>query len=82
MRPGGSADMVTCAEDPDTGETICSMHVLAIEPQKRNNDFRGDVSRILLYVYVGLDEDSIVERYPHFDEALRGYFWDYDNHDL
>ncbi len=81
LGPGGSADMVTCAVDPDTGEPICSMQVLVIEPQKKNNDFR-DVSRFLLYIYADLDGDGIVERYPLFDEDLEGYFWDYDNNGL
>ena len=41
-----------------------------------------NVSKELLYIYVDLDDDGNLERYPLFDEALQDYFWDYDNSGL
>jgi len=45
----------------------------AKKPMARN------VSKALLYIYADLDADGTAERYPLFDDALEGYYWDYDN---
>jgi len=42
----------------------------------------SDVSKELLYVYVDLNADGIVERYNLFNDALQDYFWSYDNNGL
>jgi hypothetical protein len=42
----------------------------------------SDISKTLLYVYADLNGDGITERYPLFDDALRGYLWEYDNNGL
>jgi len=88
-KPGGSSKTSTCADlvttDPVTGETIttnyCSVYTLTLTRQKGKSSF-GDVSRYLLYIYADLDGDGVLERYPLFDPALQGYFWEYDNNGL
>jgi len=79
-KPGGKADMNTCAWDPVAGEEVCSVEVLYLERTKGQQKFR-DVSKYLLYIYVDLD-GSGVKRYPLFDDALEDYFWSYDNQGL
>jgi len=74
-KPGGGADMTTCAWDPVAEEEVCSMYVLELRRTHGKQSFR-DVSKYLLYIYY----DG--KRYPLFDEALQGYFWDYDNNGL
>jgi hypothetical protein len=80
-KPGGSATMTTCATDPITGVEVCSTEQLVLVRSKGKSSF-SNVSKELLYIYVDLDGDGTVERYPLFDDALEGYFWDYDNNGL
>lgn len=88
-KPGGKSNTTTCADqvitDPTTGvtttTTYCSVYTLTLERKKGKSTF-GDVSRHLLYIYADLNADGVVERYPLFDPALQGYFWDYDNQGL
>jgi hypothetical protein len=88
-KPGGSANASTCADlvttDPVTGvettETYCSVYTLNLQRQKGKSTF-GDVSKYLLYIYADLNADGVLERYPLFDPALQGYFWDYNNQGL
>jgi hypothetical protein len=79
-KPGGEADMATCAYD-EYGELYCSVEVLELERSKGRSKFEN-VSKKLLYIYVDLDGDLVPERYPIFDEALQEYFWNYDNRGL
>lgn len=87
--PGGHAQMTTCAIDPDTGEEVCSVSTLQLSRGKGKSTFQN-VSKELLYVNVDsdldLDGDGTTDvtagRYPLFDDALEGYFWDYDNNGL
>lgn len=80
-KPGGSAQVTTCATDPITLEEVCStLSVLAVRssgPSKFTN-----VSRELLYVHVDLDGDGTIERVPLFDDRLQDYYWSYDNNGL
>lgn len=76
--PGGSSTTTTCAHDPDTGDLICSTIELELERDRGRSKF-DNVSRFLLYIIVDLDDDGDTERVPLFDDALEGYFWDYDN---
>ena len=79
-KPGGKADMTTCATDPSDGSTVCS--VIYLEVERTKNSRFENVSKYLLYIYYDLDDDGKLERYPLFDPALQGYFWDYDNDGL
>lgn len=88
-KQGGSAKMNTCATSPGLDgvlgtaddETICSLATLAVERTKGKQTFEN-VSAELLYIYYDLDGDGIAERYNIFNDALQGYFWDYDNNKL
>jgi len=80
-KPGGSATMTLCAEDPTTLDTFCSIYSVVPVREKGKNSFTN-VSRELLYAFVDLNGDGQVERIPIFDPALQGYFWGYDNNGL
>lgn len=80
-KPGGSATMTTCATDPVTGEEVCSTEAYVTVRSKGKPTFEN-VSRELLYIYVDLDGDGVVERYNLFNDALKDYFWSYDNNGL
>jgi hypothetical protein len=91
-KPGEGEDvkaiMSTCAyDDPEEEgmepELVCTMYSLTMVRTKGRSKFK-DVSKELLYIYADLVEDDFntPERYPLFDDALEGYFWDYDNHGL
>ncbi len=88
-KPGGTSKASTCADqlttDPVTGAAItttyCSAYTLTLTRQKGKSTF-GDVSQYLLYIYADINLDGVLERYPLFDPALQGYFWDYDNQGL
>lgn len=88
-KPGGSADMRTCATgiDPATGDPdeYCSIYsTIDVEASVRDKGKPKtvNVTRELLYAYVDLDGDGTFERYPLFDDALYDYFWSYDNNGL
>jgi hypothetical protein len=80
---GGKADITTSAYYDDDGFLLLKESVLSVglERGKGKQSFEN-VSKELLYIYVDLDEDGIVERYALFDSALQDYFWDYDNNGL
>lgn len=80
-KPGGSAQITTCATDPVTGEQFCSVFS-TIQIRNKGKSTFTDVSRELLYIFADLNGDGALERYPLFDAALQGYFWDYDNNGL
>lgn len=78
--PGGWSKTTTCAYDELGGEW-CSLTSMVLVREKGKSSF-DNVSRELLYIYIDLDGDGVVERYPLFDDALEDYFWEYDNHGL
>jgi hypothetical protein len=79
-KPGGSSTTTTCAYD-ELGQLWCSVYSMVLVRDKGKSWF-DNVSKELLYVYVDLDGDGTVERYPLFDAALQDYFWNYDNNGL
>jgi hypothetical protein len=80
-KPGGGGSIETCATDPVSGDIVCSIETLTLSRGKGKSTFRN-VSRELLYIYYDLDGDGTAERFPLFDDALEGYFWDFDNNGL
>ncbi len=80
-KPGGSSATTTCATDPLTGEQWCSVYTMVAVREKGQSTFT-DVSRDLLYIYIDLNADGVVERYNLFNSALQDYFWSYDNNGL
>jgi hypothetical protein len=87
--PGGKSTTTTCFEaDPDgdgTYEDYCSTLNMVLVRSTGKSKFEN-VSKELLYVYVDIDSDGNVERYPLFADVFsdteENYFWDYDNQGL
>lgn len=80
-KPGGSSTTTTCATDPTTLEVWCSVSSMVLVREKGKSSFTN-VSNVLLYVYVDLNGDGTIERYPLFDDRLQDYYWNYDNNGL
>lgn len=80
-KPGGSSTTTTCATDPTTGEEWCSVYSMVQVRTKGKSSFT-DVSKSLLYIYADLNGDGNLERYNLFNDALKDYFWSYDNNGL
>jgi hypothetical protein len=76
--PGGWSHTHLCAVD-DEGDTVCSGEYLELRRTHGQPKFKN-ATKYLLTLCVDLG--SGVERVGLFDEALEGYFWDYDNHGL
>lgn len=76
-KPGGKSTTTTCAYD-ELGQQWCSIYSMVLVRGKGGSKFT-DVSKQLLYVYVDLNADGVIERYSLFDQALMDYFWSYDN---
>jgi hypothetical protein len=68
----------SCAKDSPTGEVYCSAYSLI----SIKNGGIEDASSLLLTLYSDPDGDGVLERYPLFDDALKDYFWEYDNNNL
>ena len=79
-KPGGKSTTTTCAYD-EYGTEWCSVYSMVLVREKGKSTFT-DVSKQLLYVYVDLNADGTLERYPLFDDALMDYFWNYDNNGM
>ena len=80
-KPYGKSAITLCATDPTTGEAFCSFFSTLFMRDKGKSTFTN-VTRTLLYIFADLNGDGTLERYPLFDPALQGYFWDYDNNGL
>lgn len=80
-KPGGSSKTNTCATDPTTDETYCSVYTYVATRSTGKSTFTN-VSKELLYIYADLNSDGTLERYPLFDQKLQDYYWQYDNNGL
>lgn len=84
-KPGGYADMTTCAVDPSTGEIICSLSTLTVSAHGNNNKFTN-VTSDLLYVDLVAGSDLAdacgTTHVALFASCLQDYFWNYDNNGL
>jgi hypothetical protein len=85
----GSATITTCAEYAWDGTEIDIALCSSVTMDRLNYSKFTDVSAELLYVTLTADvvnsEGVVVVKkgsYPLFDEALMGYFWEYDNNGL
>jgi hypothetical protein len=73
--------VTTCATDPSTGETVCSMISMNLTRTKGPSKFTN-VSKYLLYIYADIDGDGTVDRVPLFSNQLQDFYWDWDNFGL
>lgn len=80
-KPGGSSTSTTCAVDPTTGDTWCSVYS-SVQMRSTGKSTFTNVSKQLLYIYADIDGDGTLERFPLFDAALQDYYWQYDNNGL
>lgn len=80
-KPGGTSKMTTCATDILTGDTYCSVYSQVSVRSSGKSTFQN-VTKQLLYVYADVNGDGIVERYNLFNDALKDYFWQYDNNGM
>lgn len=80
-KPGGTSSTTTCAADPITGDLYCSVYSM-VQIRNAGKSIFTNVSKELLYIYVDLNGDGTLERYPLFDSALQDYYWQYDNNGL
>jgi len=78
--PGGWSHVTTCAVDEE-GDTVCSGEYLELKRSHGQPKFQN-ATKQLLTLCVDVDDDGDLDRVGLFDEALEGYFWDYDNHGL
>lgn len=80
-KPGGHADMYTCAEDPDlAGGYICSDPEWWVElTRSKGKSTFTNVSKELLFVSADVDADGTVEHVQLFDPLFDTYYWQYDN---
>ena len=69
-KPGGEADMKTCAWDPVEEEYVCGVSVLLIRTKGKKTFM--DVTKELLYI------DGVAL----FDPMYEDYFWSYHNNGL
>lgn len=91
-KPGGKADMTTCATvdvvDPITlvvtQEVVCSVSTLPLERTK-NAKFQ-DVTSYLLFITLSAADQALAgcatATVALFDPCLQNYFWNYDNNGL
>lgn len=80
-KPGGKSATTTCATDPTTSEVWCSVYSMVQMRNKGKSSFT-DVSKDLLYIYADINADGTLERYNLFNDALKDYYWNYDNNGL
>jgi hypothetical protein len=80
-KPGGTSTSTTCATDPTTGETFCSVYA-SVQTRDKGKSTFTNVSRELLYIYADINGDGTIDRVPLFDASLQDYFWQYDNNHL
>jgi len=80
-KPDRAASLTTCATDPDTLETVCSVAVLELTRTKGAQKFQN-VTKEVLFIYADINDDSLLERVGLFSDELQDYFWQYDNKGL
>src|SRR5262249_17519096 len=80
-KPGGSSTTTTCATDPTTGETFCSVFS-SVQVRSTGKSTFTNVSKQLLFIFADINGDGRLDRVPLFDSSLQDFFWQYDNNGL
>jgi len=78
-KPGGKIRMATSATDPDIGEVVSDLSVVAV---RESGSMRfANVSAALLYIYAWVYDEGVwtYQRIPLFSDLLQDYLWSYDN---
>ena len=76
-KPGGSSVTHLCWTDSN-GITFCSGDSMLLVRTTGKSSFTN-VTKELLYIFVDINGDGVVDRVPLFDSRLKDYFWSYDN---
>jgi len=78
-KPGGKIRMTTSATDPDFGEIVSDLSVVAVR-DSGSMKF-ANVSAALLYIYAWIYDagEWTYQRIPLFSDVLQDYLWSYDN---
>jgi hypothetical protein len=76
--PGGTSWTTTCAYD-ELNQLWCSSITMKLFRDTGKSSFTN-VTKYLLFIYADIGYGF--KRYPIFDDALQGYFWNYDNKGL
>lgn len=85
-KPGGQAQMTTCAFDPLTGEEICSTSFEVFVRDTGKSNFRN-VTTSLTTIVIDATLTEVIDACGSqtvslFDPCLQDYFWSYDNSGL
>jgi hypothetical protein len=88
-KPGGSATMTTCTTvagvdlvlGTQDDEVLCSTENVVLVRSKGGSKF-DNVTKELTTIVADIDGDGDLDRIGIFEDALRDYFWDYDNNGL
>lgn len=84
-KPGGSADIVTCATDPTTQEIVCSTESLHVVRTAGRSKFQNVTKELTsLCVDVDLIDEPVKcdSREQLFSRDNWLYYWDWDNNGL
>lgn len=89
-KPGGSATMTTCVDDPasaDPADTICSLEseVFVRGTGPGNNQFKNVTDTLTTIVLADGSDLALAcgsTRVDLFDPCLAGFLWQYDNNGL
>ncbi len=85
-KPGGQAQITTCAIDPLTGEEVCSTSFEVFVRGTGQSSFK-DVTYNLTTIVLDLSLTDLITACGSttvslFSPCLQSYFWDYDNNGL
>ena len=79
-KPGGSSSTQTCATDPTTGETVCSIGAfVAVTTRSNGKSSFSNVSSDLLFLTTCNTTTGKTTSTPLFSPNYQNYFWQYDN---
>ncbi|MGI0088597.1 MAG: hypothetical protein ACREBI_11665 [Nitrosotalea sp.] len=77
--PGGSSSLTTCATDPTTGDTICSIgQTVSFGGHGGKSTFSNVTNQLTTLCYVDQTTGKTV-CVNVFDPTFQNYFWSYDN---
>ncbi len=77
--PGGSSSLTTCAIDPTTGDTICSIgETVSFGGHNGKSTFTNVTQQLTTLCYVDQTTGKTV-CVNVFDPTFQNYFWSYDN---
>lgn len=81
-KPGGQADVMTCATDLATGEVVCATeNVLTLKRGPGKSTWQDATSELTSLV-ADVDGDGVAETIALFASGFEDFFWQYSNQGL